>query len=158
MRPLNLTVWKCRRGNSNKKSSKSLTLTSWQRLVGGLGTGSLMNEGWKSALSQDFMHWDRAVAVSHCDCRNFFSSPQWGRTHYALTVEATKPVVTPRLVWQTDSVVADKHSNAALTHCFALPPWLAWTSLAGLSAVNGCSTWPTPPAFFLATFNFHCYF
>jgi len=45
MRPLNLTVWKCRRGNSNKKSSKSLTLTSWQRLVGGLGTGSLMNEG-----------------------------------------------------------------------------------------------------------------
>lgn len=36
MCPLNLTVWKCRRGNSKKQSSKSLSLTSWQRLTVGL--------------------------------------------------------------------------------------------------------------------------
>jgi hypothetical protein len=117
-----------------------------------------MNEGWKSALSQDFMHWDRAVAVSHCDCRSyFFSSPQWGRTQLCTNRWSDKTRCNASTLWQTDSVVADKHSNAALTHCFALPPWLAWTSLAGLSAVNGCSTWPTPPAFSLRPFNFHCY-
>ena len=47
-----------------------------------------------------------------------FQVPSVVVPNYELTVGHPKPVVTPLLVWHTNSVAADRHLNVVLVHYF----------------------------------------